>query len=83
MKFPFFFVSSVLFQLPGLGLCTTHGSLRDESLPLASLAMPLAMASPMPTAAPKADPELFKRAGDDSICGYISGVKTYGERLYL
>jgi len=45
--------------------------------------MPLAMASPMPTAAPKADPELFKRAGDDSICGYISGVKTYGERLYL
>lgn len=41
-----------------------------------------AMSSPMPTAAPKANPELFKRAADDSICGYISGVKTYGEGAY-
>jgi len=43
----------------------------------------VAIASPMPTAAPSTNLELLRRADGDSICGYISGVKTFCRTIPL
>lgn len=76
------------FPLLGLGLCS--GVLGRQDLPSRLLPVherhqerpQIPIASPAPTAPPKANIELLRRAEGDSICGYISGVKTYG-MVYL